>query len=105
VKRSRGAAHIRELADIVVDNNGPRLALYHALDRIAADERWPAVAPQRVAVPDLGLPAHLAAYLDALLARVADPAEPAVSSSASPSCRRLGARRGRLPDACCVPSR
>lgn len=79
VKRSRGAERIRELADIVIDNNGPRLALYHALDRIAADERWPAVAPQRVAVPDLGLPAHLAVYLDALLARVADPASPAVS--------------------------
>jgi toxin YoeB len=41
----------------VVDNNGPRLALCHALDRVAADERWPAIAPQRVAVPDLGLPA------------------------------------------------
>lgn len=79
VKRSRGAARICELADIVVDNNGPRLALYHALDRIAAHERWPAVAPQRVAVPDLGLPVHLTAYLDALLARVADPAAPAVS--------------------------
>jgi hypothetical protein len=79
VKRSRGAARIREMADIVVDNNGPRLALYHALDRSAVGERWPVAVPQRVAVSDLGLPAHLAAYLDALLARVADPAEPAVS--------------------------
>ena len=79
MKRSRGAARIREMADIVVDNNGPRLALYHALDRIAAGERWPAVGPRRVAVPDLGLPTHLAAYLDALPARVADPAAPAVS--------------------------
>lgn len=79
VKRSRGAERIRELADVVIDNNGPRLALYHALDRIAADVRWPAVAPRRVVVADLGLPAHLVSYLEALLARVADSAAPLVS--------------------------
>ncbi|MGH3295861.1 MAG: DUF4254 domain-containing protein, partial [Trebonia sp.] len=34
VKRSRGAEEVRGLADAVIDNNGPVLALYHALDRI-----------------------------------------------------------------------
>ena len=79
VKRSRGADRIRDLAGVVIDNNGPRLALYHALDLVAARQRWPAVTPQRAAVADLGLPAHLAAYLEGLLARVADPAAPVVS--------------------------
>jgi hypothetical protein len=78
VKRSRGAERIRELADAVIDNNGPRLALYRALDKIAS-ERWPPATPQRAAVADLGLPSRLAAFVDALLARVADPAAPLVS--------------------------
>jgi hypothetical protein len=78
VKRSRGAERIRELADTVIDNNGPRLALYRALDKIAS-ERWPPATPQRAAVADLELPSRLAAYVDALLARVADPAAPLVS--------------------------
>lgn len=79
VKLSRGADRIRESADVVVDNNGPRVTLYHALDTIAASMRWPAATPDRAAVADLGLPLHLAAYLDALLRQVADPAAPLVS--------------------------
>ena len=79
VKISRGADRIRGRADVVVDNNGPRVALYHALDQIAASKSWPPVEAKRVRVADLGLPVHLAGYLDALLLRVADPAEPLVS--------------------------
>jgi hypothetical protein len=79
VKRSRGADRIRDLADVVIDNDGPRLSLYHALDRIATHQRWSTVAPHRVAVSDLGLPAPLAAYLESLLAQIADPAAPVVS--------------------------
>jgi hypothetical protein len=79
VKRSRGADRIRDLADIVIGNDGPRLSLYHALDQIATRQRWPAVAPRRVAVAELGLPTHLTAYLEALLAQIADPAAPVVS--------------------------
>jgi hypothetical protein len=67
------------MADVVVDNNGPRVALYRALDHIAVSKCWSAAEPQRATVSDLGLPAHLAGYLDALLMRVTDPAEPLVS--------------------------
>jgi hypothetical protein len=79
VKHSRGAARVRELADIVVDNNGSRLPLYHALDQIATSMRWPLAAPRHTSVADLGLPSHLTAYLDALLERVANPTAPLVS--------------------------
>jgi cytidylate kinase len=79
VKRSRGADRIREFADVVVDNNGPRITLYHALDTIAARRRWPTATPGRAAVADLGLPIHLAGYLDVLLRQVTDPAAPLVS--------------------------
>lgn len=79
VKRSRGAQRIRQLANAVIDNNGSHLALYRSLDKIAASHRWPRTLPQRIAVADLGLPPHLTAYLDGLLARVADPAAPLVS--------------------------
>jgi cytidylate kinase len=79
VKRSRGAERIRDFADAVIGNNGPRLALYRALDRIAAGHRWPQTAPHLATVADLRLPPRLAGYLDALLARVADPSAPLVS--------------------------
>jgi cytidylate kinase len=79
VKRSRGAERIREFADVVIGNNGSRMALYRALDRIAASHRWPRAAPHQMTVADLRLPPRLAGYLDALLARVADPALPLVS--------------------------
>lgn len=79
VKRSRGAERIRELADAVIGNNGARLALYHALDQIAASTLWPSAVPQRTTVAGLGLPSRLTAYVDALLARTADPAMPLVA--------------------------
>lgn len=79
VKRSRGAECIRELADVVIGNNGPRLVLYLALDTIAAGGRWPRAVPHVISVTGLGLPSRLAAYLDALLSQVADPAAPLVS--------------------------
>lgn len=79
VKCARGAERIREFTDAVIDNNGPRLALYRALDSIANGSRWGRAVPQRVVVADLGLPSHLAVYLDELLARVADPVPPLVS--------------------------
>lgn len=79
VKRSRGAERIRESADVAVGNDGPRLALYRALDKIATSNRWPQAAPRLIAAADLGLPSRLAAYLDALLGRVADPVAPLAS--------------------------
>ncbi|HET9894620.1 MAG TPA: hypothetical protein VFQ44_06765 [Streptosporangiaceae bacterium] len=79
VKCARGAERVRELADAVIDNNGPRIALYRALDNIATGIRWRRAVPQRVAVADLGLPSYLAAYLDALLARLTGPVPPLVS--------------------------
>jgi hypothetical protein len=79
VKRSHGTEYIRQLADAVIDNNGPRLALYRALDTIAASRRWPQTTPQQATIAGLGLPSRLAAYMDALLARVGDPAAPLVS--------------------------
>jgi hypothetical protein len=63
----------------VVDNNGPRLALYRALDTSAASRRWPQATPQQATFADLDLPSCLAAYLDALLARVADSVAPLAS--------------------------
>jgi cytidylate kinase len=75
VKKARGAEDVRHLADMVIDNRGSRLALYHALDGLAADLRWPTARPRHTRVADLRLPAHLTDYLDALLARLtaADP--------------------------------
>jgi hypothetical protein len=65
VKRSHGTEYIRQLADAVIDNNGPRLALYRALDTIAASRRWPQTTPQQATIAGLGLPSRLAAYMDA----------------------------------------
>lgn len=79
VKISRGAGDVRALADLVIDNNGPVIALYHALDRIAAGGRWPQAAVRLCAVADLGLPAHLAAYAGGLLERLAAPGAPLTS--------------------------
>jgi dephospho-CoA kinase len=67
VKKARGAEDVRHLADLVLDNSGSRLALYHALDRLAADLGWPTARPRHTRVADLRLPAHLTDYLEALL--------------------------------------
>lgn len=69
VKRARGADQVRDIADVVIDNNGPRTALDHALDRMVADEPGPLAAPRRITLARLDLPPHLAGYLEALLAR------------------------------------
>jgi hypothetical protein len=69
VKRARGADRVQQLADLVVDNNGPRTALYHALDRLVVDDRWPLATPRLTTVAGLNLPAHLASYLEALIDR------------------------------------
>jgi len=79
VKRSRGADRIRDVADVVIGNDGPRLSLYRALDRLATARRWLPGVPRWAAVADLRLPSGLAGYLDALLVRAADPAAPLVS--------------------------
>jgi hypothetical protein len=79
VERSRGAERIADLANTVIGTNGEHLALYRALDQVASRERWPSARPKQTAVATLGLPSCLAAYVDALLARVADPAAPLVS--------------------------
>src|SRR5580658_1378911 len=54
-------------------------ACTRALDSVAASSRWQLAVPQPATVADLRLPSRLASYLDALLARVADPAAPLVS--------------------------
>jgi predicted nucleotidyltransferase len=70
VKTVRGAQYVRDLADLVLDNNGSRLALYHALDRLDADLRWPPAQPRHTTVANLRLPTHLADYLNDLLTRL-----------------------------------
>lgn len=79
IKISRGAGDVRALADLAIDNNGPVIALYHALDRVAAGGHWPQAAVRLCAVADLGLPAHLAAYASGLLERLATPGAPLTS--------------------------
>jgi len=61
LKRSCGAERIQQLADVVIDNDGSRLALYHALDALTARKRWPQATPQLGAVASLGLPSRPAA--------------------------------------------
>jgi hypothetical protein len=79
VKRARGADQVRDIADAVIDNNRPLAALYHALDRMVAGERWPLATPRRTTVADLGLPRHLAGYLEALLDRTTAGGSPLAS--------------------------
>jgi hypothetical protein len=79
VKISRGAEGVRALAGLVIDNNGPVIALYHALDRVAAGGRWPQAAVRQCEAAALGLPAHLTAYADELVRRLADPGSPLTS--------------------------
>ncbi|MFD7537595.1 nucleotidyltransferase domain-containing protein [Streptomyces sp. NPDC059819] len=72
VKGGRGADRIAGIADTVVDNNGPRLALERHLDRIALDHSWPLVAPATAPVNALGLPLPLERFLTALLELTTD---------------------------------
>lgn len=67
IKRGRGAAVIRRIADRIVGNDGSRLALCRSLDQLMADLTGPAWQPRAVAVESLGLPAFLATYLAKLI--------------------------------------
>ncbi len=79
VKRSRGADRIRHIADHVIDNNGPLIALYHALDGIAVRDRWHRIELHRSTASSLGLPPHLTVYLERLLDRTTRRRRPLVS--------------------------
>ncbi|MFI5527012.1 nucleotidyltransferase domain-containing protein [Kitasatospora sp. NPDC051853] len=78
VKQSRGAGRIGEIADLIVSNNGTRLALERQLDRLALDAAWPAVAPATAPVNTLGLPLALEVFLTALLERTTGGARPVI---------------------------
>ncbi|MEY9839382.1 nucleotidyltransferase domain-containing protein [Streptacidiphilus sp. EB103A] len=78
VKADRGADKIEQIAQTVLDNNGSRLALERALDRIALDVSWPTVAPATTPVNSLGLPVKLEAYLAALLERTTGTRDPLI---------------------------
>ncbi|MEU5137489.1 nucleotidyltransferase domain-containing protein [Streptomyces californicus] len=77
-KAARGADRIASIAQAVVDNNGCRLALERALDRIVLDAAWPRTVPATVPVNSLGLPVALEAFLAALLERTAASSEPVI---------------------------
>lgn len=78
VKQARGAGRIREIADIVIDNNDSRLALERRLDRIALEALWPVAEPVAAPVNLLGLPVPLEAFLTELLERATGGAEPLI---------------------------
>ncbi|GIH73034.1 hypothetical protein Mth01_52870 [Sphaerimonospora thailandensis] len=67
IKRDRGADRVLSIADVVIGNDRSRTELFHALDLIVRRRLWPDRSPRRVTVPDLGLPAHLAGFLDSVL--------------------------------------
>ncbi|MFJ1662432.1 nucleotidyltransferase domain-containing protein [Streptomyces anthocyanicus] len=77
-KAARGADRIAGIAQVVVDNNGSRLALERALDRIVLDAAWPRTAPATAPVNSLGLPVALEAFLTALLERTTASPEPVI---------------------------
>jgi cytidylate kinase len=58
-KRSRGAHCIRDIADLVVANDGPLHRLYHHLDQLAYNLAWPLAAPRVSPPAALGLPRGL----------------------------------------------
>jgi hypothetical protein len=79
VKQARGADRIRDIADLVIDNNGTRAAIYYALDRLVADHRWHLTTPRLITVGGLSLPAHLATYVETLLDRTTTGLRPLAS--------------------------
>jgi hypothetical protein len=79
VKCSRGADRIRDLADEVIGNNGSRLGLFHALDRLVAARHWPRRSPRRATVTALGLPDRIVGYLNAMMDELTAKPEPLVS--------------------------
>ncbi|MEU9836997.1 hypothetical protein AB0D67_36135 [Streptosporangium sp. NPDC048047] len=73
VKRSRGADRIRDIADVVIDNNRSAVDLGHTLDRLIRGRFWPALRPRVVVPADLGLPEHLTEFLDRMLEMLTHP--------------------------------
>ncbi|GAA2216486.1 hypothetical protein GCM10009850_119550 [Nonomuraea monospora] len=65
VKHARGAEQVKEIADVVVANDGPLYALQHQLDRLVRQraQAWPLTAPRRTPLADLALPEPLTAFL------------------------------------------
>ncbi|MDH2425804.1 nucleotidyltransferase domain-containing protein [Sphaerisporangium sp. TRM90804] len=76
VKGARGADRVREIADVVIDNDGSQTELGHALDRLVRGRLWQARVPRVVASADLGLPDRLTGFLDHLLVAVTGPGAP-----------------------------
>ncbi|WP_433501729.1 nucleotidyltransferase domain-containing protein (plasmid) [Sphaerimonospora sp. CA-214678] len=74
IKRERGADRVLGIADLVIGNDRSRTELFHALDLMVRRRLWPDRSPRRIIVPDLGLPAHLAGFLDSMLAALTSPA-------------------------------
>jgi hypothetical protein len=77
-KHRRGAAAISAMADVVIDNDGSRLALIRELDRLASGYRWPSRRVPTTTVNALGLPVHLESYLFALLDHVSKTSPPLI---------------------------
>jgi hypothetical protein len=79
VKCSRGADRIRELADEVIANNGPRLGLFHALDALISARRWRHRPPRQELISVLRLPDAITGYLTAMVDELAARPRPLVS--------------------------
>ncbi|WP_230092838.1 nucleotidyltransferase domain-containing protein [Streptomyces olivaceus] len=73
VKSARGADKIASIAQEVISNDGPRLALERRLDRLVLARQWPEHQPSTMPVNALGLPVHLESYLSTLLDRLTGP--------------------------------
>ncbi|WP_326766114.1 nucleotidyltransferase domain-containing protein [Streptomyces sp. NBC_01591] len=73
VKSARGADKIASIAQEVISNDGPRLALERRLDHLVLTRQWPEHQPSTMPVNALGLPVHLESYLSTLLDRLTGP--------------------------------
>ncbi|MFF5049501.1 nucleotidyltransferase domain-containing protein [[Kitasatospora] papulosa] len=73
VKSARGAGKIASIAQEVISNDGPRLALERRLDHLVLARQWPEHQPSTMPVNALGLPVHLESYLSTLLDRLTGP--------------------------------
>ncbi|MFF8249208.1 nucleotidyltransferase domain-containing protein [Streptomyces griseus] len=73
VKSARGADKIASIAQEVISNDGPRLALERRLDHLVLARQWPEHQPSTMPVNALGLPVHLESYLSTLLDRLTGP--------------------------------
>lgn len=66
-KRARGADRVRDLADVVIDNDRSGTELGHALDRLVRDRLWAVRPPRVIPAAELGLPDHLTGFLAGML--------------------------------------